>query len=111
MALFQQLWVTKLRLHTTLKDEARQRLQQAVQAYEEAKGVLSITQAAWLHAVSKTTIYNRINGRRNQVLYITSKQQLMLKEKESLQDLVLHLQFWGFPPRIAQLREMAEDLL
>lgn len=57
-----------------MKDEASQRLQQAVQAYEEAEGALSITLAAWLHAVSKTTLYNRVNGRRDQVSYITLKQ-------------------------------------
>ena len=76
MAPSQQFRVTKSRLHTTSKDEAKQRLQQAVQAYEEAEGALSITQAAWLHAVSKTTLYNRINGRSDQVSYITSKQRL-----------------------------------
>ena len=76
MASSQRFRVTKSGLYTTLKDEARQRLQQAVQAYEEAEGGLSITQAAWLHAVSKTMLYNRINGRRDQVSYITSKQRL-----------------------------------
>ena len=111
MASSQQFRVTKSGLRTTLKDEARQRLQQAVQAYEEAEGGLSITQAAWLHAVSKTTLYHRINGRRDQVSYITSKQRLTPEEEESLQSWVLQLQSWGFPPRIAQLREMAEELL
>ena len=76
MAPSQQFRVSKSRLQDTLKDEARQRLQRAVQAYEEAEGALSITQAAWLHALSKTTLFNRINGRREQVSYITLKQRL-----------------------------------
>ena len=44
-------------------------------------------------------------------MYITSKQRLTPEEEESLQSWVLQVQSWGFPPRIAQLREMAEELL
>lgn len=91
-----------------MKDEATQRLQQAIQAYEEAEGGLSLTQAAWLHAV---TLYNGINGRRDQVSYITSKQRLTPEEEASRQNWVLQLQSWGFPPRIAQLCEIAQVLL
>ncbi len=89
MAPSQQFRVSKSRLQATLKDEARQRLQQAVEAYEEAEGALSITQATCIYAVSKTTLYNRINGRRDQVSYITSKQRLTPEEEESLQTWVL----------------------
>lgn len=46
MASSQQFQVTKSGLHTTLKDKARQDLQQTVQIYEEAKRGLSIMQAA-----------------------------------------------------------------
>ncbi len=111
MAPSQQFRFSKLRLQATLKDEVRQRLQQAVEAYEEVEEALSITQAACIYAVSKTTLYNRINGCRDQILYITSKQWLTPEEEESLQTWVLQLQSWGFPPRIAQLREMAQELL
>ena len=44
-------------------------------------------------------------------MYITSKQRLTPEEEESLQSWVLQVQSWGFPPRIAQLCEMAEKLL
>ena len=94
-----------------MKDEARQCLQQAFQAYEEAEGGLSITQAASLHTVSKTMLCHRINGRRDQVLYITSKQRLTPKEEEHRQNWMLQLQSWGFPPRIAKLCKIAEELL
>ena len=73
--------------------------------------VLSIMQAAWLYAVSKTMLYRKINGCCNQVSYITSKQQLTPEEEKSLQSWVLQLQSWEFPPRIAQLREIAKELL
>ena len=46
MALFHQFQVTKLQLHTTLKDKARQGLQQKIQVYEEVEDMLSIMQAA-----------------------------------------------------------------
>ncbi len=74
MASSQQFRVTKSGLRTPLKDEARQRLQQSIQAYEEAEGELSTTQAACFYAVSKTMLYHKINGCRDQVSYITSKQ-------------------------------------
>lgn len=50
-------------------DEARERLKHAVEGYEQAEGSISITQAAKLYAVSKTTLYHKINGRRAQALY------------------------------------------
>ena len=83
----------------------------AIQAYEKAEGGLSITQAAWLHAVLKTTLYNRIKNRRDQVSYIVLKQRLTPEEEKSLQSWVLQLQSWGFLPQIAQLRKMAKELL
>ena len=85
MASSQQFRVSKSRLQTTLKDETRQCLQQAVEVYEEAKGALSITQAASIYAVSKITLYNRINSRHDQVSYIILKQRLTPKEEESPQ--------------------------
>ena len=91
MAISQQFQVTKSQFHTTLKDKARQCLQQTVQAYEEVKRALSITQAAWLYTVSKTTLYNKINGCRDQVLYITLKQRLTPEKEKFLQNWVLQL--------------------
>ena len=57
--------VTKPGSRTTLRDEARDHLKKAVQAYKEGKESLSISQAARLYMVSKTTLYNRIYGRRD----------------------------------------------
>ncbi len=94
-----------------MRYEARQPLQQAVQAYKEAERELFITQAAWLLVVSKTTLYHKINSLCDQVSYITSKQRLTPKEDKSFESWVLHLQSWGFLPRITQLREMAKELL
>ncbi len=67
-AFSQQFRVTKSGLRITLKDKARQCLQQAIQAYKKGERRLFITQAAGLHAVSKTTLYQRINGRLDHVL-------------------------------------------
>ena len=65
--------VTKPGSRTTSRDEARDRLKEAVQAYEEGEGSLSISQAARLYVVSKTTLYNRIHGRRDQASYGVTK--------------------------------------
>lgn len=61
--------------------------------------------------VSKTTLYNRINGRRDQALYGVTKQRPTPEEEKSIENWVVEIQSWGFPPRVAQLREMAEELL
>ena len=103
--------VTKPGSRTTSKVEARDRLKEAVQAYEEGKGLLCILQAARLYVVSKTTLYNRIHGRRDQALYGVTKQRLTLKEEELIKSWILDIQSWEFPLRISQLREIAEELL
>ena len=76
----------------TTKDDCRERLLQAVTDVKEAIGAFSITQAAKRYDVLKTTLYNRLQGRRDQVSYIRSKQKLTLKEKASLEKWVLQLQ-------------------
>ncbi len=107
MALNPQFRVTKSRSCTTAKDEGRERLNDAIQA----EGSLSITQAARLHVVSKTTLYRRINGRRDQVSYGITKQRLTPEGEDSIKSWVFEIQAWEFPPRVAQLREMGEELL
>lgn len=83
--------VTKPGSGNSSRDEARERLKHAVEGYEKAEGSLSITQAAKLYAVSKTTLYHRINGRREQSLYGVSRQKLTLEEK-SIENWVLLIQ-------------------
>ncbi len=86
-------------------------MKKVVQVYKEAEGSLSISEAARLYAVLKTTLYHKIKGRQDQLSYAVSKQKLTSEEEESIQNWVLEIQSQGFPPRIAQLQEMAEELL
>ncbi len=97
--------------HITSKDEAGKRLNDEVKAYKDAEGSLFITQAAYIYVVSKATLYRRINSCRNQVSHRILKQRLTPEEKESIKNRVLGIQSSGFPPRVAQLREMAVELL
>ena len=76
MALKLQCRVTKPGSRTTSKDETRKRLTHAIEAYEQAEGLLSITQAVKLYVVSKA-----INGRRDQVFYDISQRKLTLEEE------------------------------
>lgn len=55
-------YITKLGSYTTLKDEAKDRLKEAIQAYEEGEGLLSILQAVKLYVIPKTILYNKIYG-------------------------------------------------
>ncbi len=102
--------VTKPGSSVTSRDANRDRLQPAIEAVTNAEGLLSITHAAKLYGVSKTTLYHRINGRRDQPSYGVSKQRLT-PEEESLENKVLQLQAWGWPPKVAQLQDMAHKLL
>ena len=111
MAPQRQFRVSKPGSRINSRDETRERLNHAIQLYEQAEGSLSITQAAKLCAVSKATLYRRINGRRDQVSYGISQRKLTPEEEDSIKGWVLEIQSWGFPPRVAQLREMAEELL
>ncbi len=103
--------ITKPESRTSSREEARDCSKEAVQAYEDREVLLSILQAARLYVVSKTTLYNRIHGRRGQASYGVTKQRLTPEEEESIESWVLDIQSWGFPPRVSQLREMAEELL
>ncbi len=46
-----------------------------------------------------------------QVSYGVSKQRLTPEEEKSIENWVLEIQSWIFLPRVAHLREMAEELL
>ncbi len=111
MASKRQFCVTKPRSRITSKDETRERLNYTIHLYKQAEGSLSITQAAKLCVVSKATLYRRINGLRDQISYGISQQKLTPEEEESIKSWVLEIQSWGFSLKVAQLREMAEELL
>ena len=67
-----------------LRDKARDCLKEVVQAYGKGERLLSILEAARLYVVSKTTLYNRIHGRRDQALYGVTKQKLTLEKEKSI---------------------------
>ena len=87
-----QFRITKPRSRTTSREETRERLNDAIKAYDQAEGSLSITQAARLYVVSKATFYRRINGSRDQVSYRILKQRLTPEEEESIKSWVLEIQ-------------------
>lgn len=64
-----QFRITKSKSYTSTKGEAKKRLNDAIQAYEQSGGLLSITQAAKFYVVSRATLYRKINGQRDQVSY------------------------------------------
>ncbi len=93
--------VTKPGSSITSRGANRDRLQRVVEAVTNAESLLSITHAAKLYDVSKTTLYQRVNGRQDQLSYGVSKQRLISEEEESLKNWVLLLQAWSWPPKVA----------
>lgn len=63
---------------------AKYYLNNAIKAYEHFEMLLSITQVAYVYSVSKAILYYRINAHYHQILYKISKQRLISKEKESI---------------------------
>ena len=86
-----QFDITKPRSRPTLRKEARELLNDTMKAYDQAGGLLSITQAVRLYVISKVTLYCRINGHCNQVLYSILKQRLTSEEEESIKSWVLEI--------------------
>ena len=75
-----------------MRDKARDRLKEVIQAYKEEEKLLSILQAAKLYIVLKTTLYNKIYRRHNQVLYGVTKQRLISKKEELIKSWILDIQ-------------------
>ncbi len=87
-----QFCVTKPGSHTSSSNEARASLNDAIKAYQQDEELLSITQAARLYVVSKATLYRKINGRRDQILYRISKRRLTTEKEESIKNWILKIQ-------------------
>ena len=88
-----------------------QRVQSALLAWKKADRALSITKTASLYAVSKTTLYSRIYGRQQRFISDQIKQLLTFEEENALMNWLLQLYAWGWRAKIAQLRQMAIELL
>ena len=86
-----QFRITKPRSRPTLRKETRERLNNAIKTYNQAGGLLSITQAAKLYMVSKAILYHEMNGCCDQILYKILKQSLTLEAEESIKSWVLEI--------------------
>ena len=89
----------------------QQRLQSAFLAWKQTDKTLSITKAAALYGVSKSTLHARIQGRQPRFSSDQVRQLLTPEEDDALKDCVLQLYAWGWPAKVAQLRQMAIELL
>ena len=89
----------------------QQRLQSAFLAWKQTDKTLSITKAAALYGVSKSTLHARIQGRQPRFSSDQVRQLLTPEEEDALKDLILQLYAWGWPAKVAQLRQMAIELL
>ena len=89
----------------------QQRLQSAFLAWKQTDKTLSITKAAALYGVSKSTLHARNQGRQPRFSSDQVRQLLTPEEEDALKDCVLQLYAWGWPAKVAQLRQMAMELL
>lgn len=91
------------------------RLELAHTAWLDAGGprnkILSIRKAAIQHGIPKSTLVDRINGRQSHSVAQEDRQRLSPGEEAAILAWVLRLQAWGWPPRVQQVRSMANELL
>lgn len=91
------------------------RIELAHTAWLDAGGpknkTLSITKAAKQHGVSKSTLVDRINGAQSYSISREYQKRLTSGEEAALLAWILRLQAWGWPPRVEQVRSMANELL
>ena len=72
---------------------------------------LSERKPAPQHDVPKTTLQKRINGSPPASVAYQRRQCLVTEEETALVNWILRLQAWGWPARVEQTRQMAQELL
>jgi len=71
----------------------------------------SITKIARQHDIPKSTLTDRINGRKAASVRNQHFQRLSPEEEAAICGWILRLQAWGWPSRVKQVRSIAAELL
>lgn len=87
------------------------RLELALKAYEDNNGTKSFRKIAEEFTVSRTTLRARMAGRRSMKQLHVDRQMLTPEEEESVKESIEKLQSWKWPDRVAQVKNLAQDLL
>ena len=91
------------------------RIELAYTTWIEAGGpgnrILSITKAAKQHGIPKSTLTDRIKGRKPTSAAHEGQQRISPGEEAAILAWVLRLEAWGWPPRIEQVRFIANEIL
>src|SRR5258708_7728481 len=93
------------------KDKARkeENIQLAIKHFHEA-GETSIRASAAEYKVPYTTLRDRLAGARSRQESHESQQLLLPDEEQSIVRWIQQMDDWGFPPKIAVVKEMAAHL-
>lgn len=87
------------------------RLELALKAYEDSNGTKSFRKIAEEFTVSRTTLRARMAGRRSMKQLHVDRQMLTPEEEELVKESIEKLQSWKWPDRVAQVKNLAQDLL
>lgn len=87
------------------------RLELAIKAYEDSNGAKSFRKIAEEFTVSRTTLRARIAGRRSMKQLHVDRQMLTPEEEQSVKESIEKLESWKWPDRVAQVKNLAQDLL
>lgn len=87
------------------------RLELALKAYEDNNGTKSFRKIAEEFTISRTTLRARMAGRRSMKQLHVDRQMLTPEEEESVKESIEKLQSWKWPDRVAQVKNLAQDLL
>ena len=88
-----------------------ERIDQAQEAFEKAKGTISLNKIARQHGITASTLHYCITKAGGSAKVINqSRQRLSPKEETVLENYIRRLQRWGWPGRVEHIKEMAQEL-
>ena len=87
----------------------KERVQLAIEAHR--KNLKSVRKIAQQYGLPKSSLHDRINGKKTRKEEHQRRQRLSPQEELAIVNWLLRLQAWGWPARIDLIREMAAELL
>ena len=82
----------------------------AIQAIHKSKN-LSITKAAKLYTIPRSTLRDRINGRSSQMETRANRHKITELEEEVIVQYILDMDSRGFPPKLKNVEDIANHIL
>ena len=71
---------------------------------------LSVRKLSRQYGLPRSTLHDRIHGRQSKQTFAATRQLLKPEQEEALETYIMQLVAWGWPPRVNQVKCLAEEL-